>query len=486
MTPEQARLLVRQAFREQDLTLQIIREADPKLVWLLRRLAGQIQALPDPGDLMREREWRKLRPTLFAALDQYSASLGADVIGALKGEMQRSEEFARGYVQLGAEKATTSVTIGVNQVAAVPTFVMGKEIGVTTGNLYFRAISEAGVAGQSFAKVFGVSVDDVGGILTVGQERTGMARFFMTSIDRLVTQGILEGRDTGDIVHDLIFESIKGGLNLGKSGKLLKSQATTVVRTGIADALARSHEAFWDANNDWEWDDPETGEHHQGKVIQGWMFDAITDSRVCENCAMWDQKYAPDRDDLPSVPLHPRCRCVRRPITATERELMKQDAAEARRREKAGLAPKTAGTAIELVEEKDLPRRKGESATDFIRRQQGKRRAANQDGRDLPERWYATPVRKGGKTFWRKAVDLPTVGRDGIRRVPEWLAGATTATQVDFFGGGGAGATRQRYFQQLIAGGKSPREAMVAMLSADKQEGFKHWQFKPVKDLASK
>jgi hypothetical protein len=57
---------------------------------------------------------------------------------------------------------------------------------------------------------------------------------------------------------------------------------------------------------------------------------------------------------------------------------------------------------------------------------------------------------------------------------------------VDFFGGGGAGLTRQEHFQRLIASGKSPREAMVAMLSRDKQEGYTHWRFKPVKALQQK
>lgn len=482
MTPEQAKLLVRQAFREQDLTLQVVRDADPRLVWLLRRIAGQIKALPEAGDLMREQQWRKVRSSVFGELDQFANALGADVLNQLKGEIGNAEAFSRGYLEVGIEGAKpTSVTVGVNQAAPFNAYAMGREVSVTTGRLYYEAISRSGVAGQNFAKLFGVSLDDAGGLLTVGDGRTGLSRFFMTSIDRLVMQGLLEGRTTEAIAQDLIFESIKGGLNLGKTARQLKANATTVVRTAIADALSSAHEAFWDANNQWEWDDPETGEHHQGELIAGWMFDAITDSRVCVECAMWDQKFARRRDDLPAVPLHPRCRCVRRPITESERELMRMENEEDRRREKAGKPPKTVGTAVQIYTEQELRAngtlRKGESMKDFLKRMKGRRDAARQDGKDLPERWYATPVKKDGQVFWRKAVDKPAVGRAGVMRVPEWLATTNETTQVDFFGT----RARQQKFQELIGSGKTPREAMVALLSIDRNEKAGRYRFKPMK-----
>jgi hypothetical protein len=500
MTPEQARLLVRQAFREQDLTLDVIKRSDPRLVWALRRIAGLIKTLPKPGDMMRESQWRQMRANVMNELDGYARTVGAEALETLKAEVDRSEEFARGYIRLGLEKATesgqtvktnTAVSLGVNQAQPFQAFVLGKELTVTTGRTYFEAFNRAGVAGQSFAKAFGVKLDEAGGILQVPAGRKGVARYFMTSIDRLVMQGILEGRLTEDIAQDLIFDSIKGGLSLGQSAKSLKTSAVTVVRTAIADGLNRAHEQFWDANDSWEWTDPVTGEEHSGKIIQGWIFDAITDSRACPDCSMLDQKYAPRRDDLPAPPLHPRCRCIRRPISETERLLMREDAEEARRREKAGIKPQTVGSAVELYEAKDLPgRRRGESPKDFIKRMNGKRRAAQQDGRDLPERWYSTPVKKDGKTFYRVARDLPAFGREGVRRVPEWLGErdgngfmVNDATRIDFFGGGKAGATRNELFKRLVQGGKSPREAMVQLLSVDKEEGRRRFRFKPVDQL---
>lgn len=497
MTPEQAKLLVRQAFLEQDLTVDVVRRAEPRLVWALRRIAGLIKTLPEAGDLMRESQWRQIRAAAMDELDGYARTLGAETLETLKAEVDRAEEFARGYIRLGVEGATeagttasvsSSVTVAVNSAQPFQTFALGKEITVTTGRTYFEAFNRAGVAGQNFAKAFGVKLDDVGGILQVPAGRKGVARYFMTSIDRLVTQGILEGRLTEEIAQDLIFDSIKSGLSLGTSARSLKSSAMTVARTAIADGLNRAHEQFWDANDDWEWTDPETGEEHKGKIIAGWMFDAVTDSRACPDCSMLDQKYAPERDQLPATPIHPRCRCIRRPITNTAKELMRADAEEARRKEKAGLKPQTLGSAVELYEAKDLPgRRRGETPKDFIKRMKGRQRAAQQDGRSLPERWYATPVKKDGKTFYRRAVDLPAVGRDGIRRLPEWLATTNKTTQVDFFGGGNAGAIRQAQFEALMRkGGLTPREAMVRLLSVDRDEGRRRYRFRPVKELEAK
>jgi len=488
MTPEQARLLVRQAFREQDLTLETIRRADPNLVWALRRIAGLIKRLPPPGDLMRESNWRQQRAAAMAEMDRYARSLGEETLQTLKAEIDRSEEFSRGYIKAGVEGATqvgeqvqrsTVARVGVNQAPPFNAYVLNRELSVTTGQTYYRAFNKAGVAGQTFAQAFGVKLDDLGGILQVPTGRGGVARYFMTSIDRLVMQGILAGTDTEEIAQNLIFDSIRGGLSLGSSAKSLKSSAVTVVRTAIADGLHRAHEEFWDANDDWEWTDPLSGEKRSGKVIQGWIFDATTDSRACPDCAMQDQKYAPERDGLPAPPLHPRCRCSRRPVTETERALMKQDAAEARRREQAGLAPQTIGSGVELYEAKDLPgRRRGESPKEFIERMQRKRKAANRDRREPPDRWYATPVKKDGKTFYRVARDLPAVGRDGVRRVPEWLATTSKATQVDFFGT----EARQERFQELIKGGATPREAMVQLLSVDKEEGRRRYRFKALED----
>lgn len=471
MTPDQAKQLVHLAFHEQSLAAQITKGADPALLSALRSIAQMIQGLPPEGDLLREQAWRRLKPQVMRELDQFAGRFGDEVLSALKTEAAAAEKFAVDYVRHAPEAPRPVVSAAAPP--AVPTLIFGQDIPVTTGRIYYNAISQTEVAGQRLTKLFGKTIDEAGGILTVGQERTGMARFFMTSIDRRVTEGILTGQTTEAIAQDLIFDSVKGGLNLGKTARQLKGQATTVARTAVANALNRAHEAFWDANNKWEWTD-DSGVKREGTVIQGYVFDATTDSRACPECAMYDQKFAKRREELPPTPLHPRCRCIRRPVTGTELELMRED-------KKAG---QDGGTGVQLYQASELPgKKKGESAADFIKRKRAERKVALAGGKDVSERWYATPVKQNGKTFYRVAKDLPVEDRTGVRRVPEWLAKTNRTTQVEFFGGGKPGAIRQEAFSKLVDKGMDPREALNRLLSVDREDGYKRFRFKPAGSL---
>jgi len=94
------------------------------------------------------------------------------------------------------------------------------------------------------------------------------------------------------------------------------------------DMSQRAHETFWDANNNFDWIDPETGETREVRLIKLWEFDATFDYRVCPQCFPYDGKRVKDRSSLPSVPRHPNCRCRVLPLTATALELEKEDMAE--------------------------------------------------------------------------------------------------------------------------------------------------------------
>ena len=498
MTPEQAKKLIQLAFYQQSLATDMVTGIDPDLKATLRIIAGKINTLPEAGNLLRESAWRQMKPQIMKDLDRFAGKFGESVISVLREGAVKAEEFSRGFIELGVEGATqsgqvvtarSSVSVGLNQPAELM-FINNQDIPVTVGRTYFKAIAETDVVGQNFTKLFGKSVSEQGGILSIGTEQTGIARFYMTSIDRVTTEGILKGETTKEIADNLISESFRG-LNLGKTGRQLRTQAMTVARTATANALNRAHEAFWDANDKWEWTD-EAGNTKSGNIIKGWIFDAVTDSRACPTCTMLDQRFAKKRDDLPSVPVHPRCRCVRRPVTASELQLMRDDAKD---------GTKPLGSAIELYEAKDLPgRKRGESPKDFIKRKQRLRRAQNQQGKDTAERWYATPIKKDGKTFYRMARDLPTQGKAGVIRVPEWLGQGlepkladrppllkrtTDATRIDFFGGGVPGELRNIEFKKLIKEGDTPRQAMVKLLTYDKEDGFRRYRFKPSKTLAN-
>lgn len=145
------------------------------------------------------------------------------------------------------------------------------------------------------------------------------------------------------------------------------------------------------------------------------------------------------------------------------------------------------GTGIKLYRESELPgKRNGETAKDFIKRKRQERREAIANGKDLSQRWYATPVKQNGQTFYRMAEDLPAIGKQGVVRVPEWLSSTNKTTQIEFFGGGRPGKIRQEAFERLIEQGTHPREALNRLLSSDRVDGFKRYRFKPSGELATK
>lgn len=106
---------------------------------------------------------------------------------------------------------------------------------------------------------------------------------FASTAAELVTQGILEGRATDDIVQDM-------RLRLG----VVKSRADAIVRT-------ESLRAYNDASNS----------YYAAQGIDLVMYYATADDRSCDICApRAGQIYR--RPEI-KVPLHPRCRCYLAP-----------------------------------------------------------------------------------------------------------------------------------------------------------------------------
>ena len=83
--------------------------------------------------------------------------------------------------------------------------------------------------------------------------------------------------------------------------------------------IQASREAFWEANNNFDWVDPETGETREVRVIQGWRYDAGGDHRSTLFELAVDGMEAATRDALPPVPEGLKLRCAALPITATMR-----------------------------------------------------------------------------------------------------------------------------------------------------------------------
>ena len=136
-------------------------------------------------------------------------------------------------------------------------------------------------------------------------------------IDKTVKQGFLLGETNEEIAN-----------RLPGMGQLAVTRNRAIARTAVMDMSQRAHETFWDANNNFDWVDPETGETREVRLIKLWEFDATFDYRVCPQCYPYDGKRVKERSDLPSVPVHPNCRCRILPLTATALALEKEDMAE--------------------------------------------------------------------------------------------------------------------------------------------------------------
>ena len=121
-------------------------------------------------------------------------------------------------------------------------------------------------------------------------------------VDRTVKQGFLLGETN---------EQIARNLTQAFNGSVRNTRA--IARTAVMDMSQRAHERFWDANSD---------------RIKMWEFDATFDYRVCPLCYPNDGKRSKERGNLPTVPVHPNCRCRVIPLTATALALEKEDMKE--------------------------------------------------------------------------------------------------------------------------------------------------------------
>lgn len=481
-----ARQLVRNQFRLMDLSKVIMQRSADALDQAIINAARLISTLPSAGDLMREQAWKAMQPRIAALFDQAAQGMGKETIAVLTDEISRQVEFAAGYITPIGKTPAIEWTTGKSTLngkpltgtAIVPQTGPGFALGASGGTPAYaqemttrsigavanvveqftvtvppkiaNVVKDIRIAGQTLERTFGAAVIDGGAAVTVGNSKTGLGKFLMTSVDRRVRQGFLMGQTTEELAQELFIDALRQGGQLGPTAMQLKRGATAVARTAVQDLASRVHEQVWDANSD---------------RIKAYQFDASSDSRACPTCSALDGKTG-TKEQIPRPPIHPQCRCQKLPLTATALELRKQ-----------GDIPNGTGVELVAVDEMPIKQRKGESQRDYIRRV----KAQSPKG----ERWYSTPVNQNGKRFWRRSRDLDKPGG-----VLGWLADPkTTDSSLDqAFGGGDAGIIRRKWFRSQLAKGSSPQEVYKAMLDFNgmtnrsvKPERLA--RFKPVKEL---
>lgn len=469
MEESQAKALIRDAFKQLELSELSAKKADAELYRALIRITSRIRGLPPHGDIMREKVWRKIRRDLPELLNPYVQKLGLETLTTLKAEIVNIEKFARSYIEIPLEIAGEKgkVTVGgfssgitpdpnIRAIESPLNFtaqVHGQQTTVRAGASSLKVLNKIQVAGANVQKLLGVGVNEAGKVILLDKRVPELGGFLFKSVEREVTLGILRGDTTEAIARQLVSSvGVDRGV-LGAAAKKVRSQAMGVTRTVVADATQRIHEQVWDQLDK---------EGNDKTRIVSWRYEGSMDGRICERCLPWDGAVKKNRSDLPAVPQHPRCRCVRLPETRTSISLK---------------GDPNAGTAIEYFNEQQLSekfgRKRGEDFNGFLKRVSGPRERGQGVGDNRSWRVYKTP-QKGpdGERWYRASHDLSLKNGRPLNAAG-WLGQAEPATQQQFFGGGSSkvGAIRAEIFRKKIKSGKTAQQALNELLTGDKMEG---------------
>ena len=259
------------------------------------------------------------------------------------------------------------------------------------------------------------------------------------SIDRVVQTGILQGASTEAIAKQISEEASFGGLlkaTKGTAAGAIKAQANTIARTAVQSFNAQVTQRVWAAQDD--------------EVFEGLVYEwtAALDARVCPTCGPLDGRKENERQELPPVPIHPNCRCQ---VIISDPD----DDDDVR-------------TGIQLSTEKPT----GPGA-------------------------YASKVKVGGKSFYRKAVEIKKPGAtyaDYLADLAQKDTKASRLTLAEYFGGAGkagqgsstVGVARADWFRKAVTEKKvRPDKALQALVTKPNVE-TKLRSFKaPPKDFPS-
>ena len=276
MNEQQAYVAIRNAIRLENLGRDVAAKVAPYLREAYRYLQDLIANLPEEA-IGRELRYRQLSDLIRTTLDPVSEKTYQLALQALVDEIPQQLTYAEKILGEGDSLPALQLTMTQLVAMATDTKVLGKRIDQLFGE----------------------------GTFTKAQ---------IAKIDKVVKQGFLLGETNQQIAR-----------NLSTAFNGSRRDVTAVTRTAVMDMSQRAHETFWDANNNFDWVDPETGETREVRLIKLWEFDATFDYRVCPQCYPYDGKRVKERSDLPSVPRHPNCRCRILPLTATALALEKED-----------------------------------------------------------------------------------------------------------------------------------------------------------------
>ena len=309
MIEDQAFAAIRNAIRLENLSRDLAAKVTPELAMIFKEVREIVKTMP-PGALEREIRYKQLRLQLASMFTGPNAAFYRELKQGLDGEVLRQVQWAEDWLRIATRNNPEQEVIAniprdgvslpvVDGIGSRPPIAS-----VQFTRTQLVAITEkTEVLGKRLEQLFGT---DEGASVWI--------RDNIKQIDKTVKQGFLLGETNEEIAN-----------RLPGMGQLAVTRNRAIARTAVMDMSQRAHETFWDANNNFDWVDPETGETREVRLIELWEFDATFDYRVCPQCYPYDGKRVKERSDLPSVPVHPNCRCRILPLTATALALEKED-----------------------------------------------------------------------------------------------------------------------------------------------------------------
>ena len=322
-------MAIRNAIRLENLGSNVAAKVAPELVAVMKQVRELIRSFPAEAllrDLTYRRVLLQIAPLFRGVNDRFLQALSTE----LRKEVIEQAKWADAFLRVADLKSdlkpgglTIQNTVGAEvtglsrtasgysaTLSQVPTVFQGQfaELGSAVTRTQLMALADD-------TRVLGGRLTDLFGWGDAAD--SPYMKSTMKRIDRVVKAGFLAG-DTND--------QIAANLAIATRGQIQDARA--IARTAVMDMSQRAHERFWDENNNWNWTDPQTGETREVNLIKLWEFDATFDYRVCQQCFPYDGKRAKDRSSLPSVPVHPNCRCRVLPLTATALLLEKEDMKE--------------------------------------------------------------------------------------------------------------------------------------------------------------
>ena len=379
MDEQQAFRAIRNAIRLESLGRDLAAKVAPQLREAYKYLQDLIANLPEEA-IGRELRYRQLSDLIRATLNPVSEKTYQLAVQALIDEIPQQLAYAEKILGEGDQLPPLQLTRTQLVEMATDTKVLGKRIDQLFGE----------------------------GTFTKAQ---------ITKVDKVVKQGFLLGETNEQIAR-----------NLSTAFNGSRRDVTAVARTAVMDMSQRAHETFWDANNNFDWVDPETGETREVRLIKLWEYDATFDYRVCPQCYPHDGIRKEKRSDLPSVPRHPNCRCRVLPLTATALALEEED--------------KRKGMTASIVE-------------------------VNKKERDAQGRVYKTKAKVGGDKMFKSAREIKPAKAGQAPRMWDFIAQTTPDTRRAVLGD-----ARAAEFEYITSSNRGPkrkdlRDALMYVTNGD-------------------